>query len=270
MLMTEERNDLCEWAELYALGALQDDEMERFEVHLQECPECEKLVKEYRQVIGMLPLASEPVAPPVGMKKRIMSSVFKADAPVQIERNIVSEKPKVLPVEREITVETPVPAAKKLPVWRYFSTGLAAAVVVLLVYTGQLREDVDRLKQQVAVSTEPLQGLKVTEAVVLSPAAADIAAKGLATIIADSSGTHLVVQAEQLPELKGTEVYQVWLIKGDVPQNAGTFVSQGGNGALYYTFEPQEYDTVAITLEPDDGGVTPRGQIVLAALIKQG
>lgn len=269
--MNEERNDLCEWAELYALGALQDDEMEQFEVHLQECPECEKLVKEYRQVIDVLPLASEPAAPPLGMKKRVLSRVFEADAPVQSERNIVSEKPKMFPEEREITVKpAAVPAVRRLPVRRYLTAGLAVAVVVLLVYTGQLRKDVDQLQQQVAVSTGPLQGLKVNEAVALSPAAADSAAKGLVTIIKGSSGTHLVVQAEQLPELKGTEVYQVWLIKGDVPQNAGTFVSQGGNGALYYTFDPQEYDTVAITLEPDDGGVTPRGQIVLAAPIKQG
>jgi anti-sigma-K factor RskA len=267
--MNEERSDLCEWAELYALGALQDDEMEQFEVHLQECTECEKLVKEYRQVIDVLPLASEPAAPPLGMKKRILSRVFEAEAPVQIERTIVSEQPKAPPVEREITVEATAPVPRKKPVWRKLSAGLAAAVVVLLVYTGQLRQDVDQL-QQAAASAEPLQGMKVNEAVALSPAAADSAAKGLATILKGSSGTHLVVQAEQLPELTGNEVYQVWLIKGDDSQNAGTFVSQGGNGALYYTFDPQEYDSVAITLEPDSGGKTPRGQVVLAAPIKQG
>ncbi len=267
--MTEENKDLCEWAELYALGALQDDEMEQFGVHLQECPECEKLVKEYRRVIELLPLASEPAEPPAEMKKRILSRVLEADAPVQQVQKPAGEAPKPVREEPEYTVRA-VPAPQKKPILRYLSAGLAAAVVVLLIYISQLRQDVDQLQHQVAVSSGPLQGIKVNESVVLSPAAVESAVKGLATIIADNSGTHLVVQAEGLPELTGTEVYQVWLIKGDVPQNAGTFVSQGGNGALYYTFEPQEYDTVAITLEPDDGGEAPSSQIVLAAPIKQG
>ncbi|WP_042196562.1 anti-sigma factor [Paenibacillus camerounensis] len=267
--MTEENTDLCEWAELYALGALQDDEMERFEVHLQECPECEKLVKEYRQVIELLPLASEPVQPPSGMKKRILSRVTEAEATVQKARDPVSAVPEPVRTERETTVKT-VPVPRKKPLLRYLSAGLAAAVVGLLIYTGQLRQDIGQLQRQADISAGQLQEAKVNEAVVLSPSAAEADAKGLATIIADNGGTHLVVQAEGLPELTGTEVYQVWLIKGDVPQNAGTFVAQGGNGALYYTFEPQQYDTVAITLEPDAGGETPRGQIVLAAPIKQG
>ncbi|AIQ49971.1 hypothetical protein R70723_31890 [Paenibacillus sp. FSL R7-0273] len=267
--MSEENTELCEWAELYALGALQDDEMERFEVHLQDCPECEKLVKEYRQVIELLPLASEPAEPPSGMKKRILSRVMEAEAPVQKTQKPVSEVPEPVRVEQKPAVKT-VPVPGKKPLLRYVSAGLAAAVVGLLIYTGQLRQDVGQLQSQVDASSGPLQQIKVNESVVLSPSAVEAAAKGLATIISDTGGTHLVVQAEGLPELTGTEVYQVWLIKGDVPQNAGTFVAQGGNGALYYTFEPQEYDTVAITLEPDAGGEAPRGQIVLVAPIKQG
>lgn len=97
-----------------------------------------------------------------------------------------------------------------------------------MIYAGQLRQDVDQLQQQLSGGTKPAQELKVDESVALSPAAKDIVASGLATIVVDSSGTHLVVQAENLPELTGTEVYQVWLIKGDTPQNAGTFVSSEG------------------------------------------
>jgi anti-sigma-K factor RskA len=269
--MSDERMEGCEVVELYALGALQEDEMERFSVHLKDCSECQKLVKEYREVIDVLPLASEPVEPPSGLKKRILSQVLESEGIVHSKPDTGSEVIKELPVEREreIIVKT-TPAPKRLPVWRYISLGLAAAVVILLAYTGQLRQDVNRLQEQIVASTEPLQGLKVNESVALNPSAENSTAEGLATIIADRSGTHLVVQAKNLPELKGTEVYQVWLIKGEATQNAGTFVSQDGNGALYYSFESKAYDTVAITLEPDNGGETPRGQIVLAAPIKKG
>ncbi|WP_261304507.1 hypothetical protein [Paenibacillus andongensis] len=38
---------------------------------------------------------------------------------------------------------------------------------------------------------------------------------------------------------------------------------------LYYTFNPNNYDTIAITLELDAHGVMPRGKSVLvAALLK--
>ncbi|MEK4061489.1 MULTISPECIES: anti-sigma factor [Paenibacillus] len=268
--MTEETNDRCELVELYVLEALPEDEMQKFEAHLMECADCSKRVKEYRSVMDLLPLASEPVQPPSGMKSRIMSRVLVADAPAQVKRSIEEEPVQALPVEREVKTVPPAAPAKKIPFWRYVSLGLAAAVLIMMIYAGQLRQDVDQLQQQLSGGTKPAQELKVDESVALSPAAKDIVASGLATIVVDSSGTHLVVQAENLPELTGTEVYQVWLIKGDTPQNAGTFVSSEGSGALYYSFKPQEYDTVAITLEPDAGGETPRGQMVLTSPIKKG
>jgi hypothetical protein len=146
--------------------------------------------------------------------------------------------------------------------------GLSAAVIVLALYTAQLKRTVEDLKSHIAISSEPLTAAKVNEAVVLNPTANDIIAKGLATILIDSTGTHLVVQAEKLPELKGNEAFQVWLLKDKQPVNAGTFLSQDGNGALYYTFDPIDYDTVAITLEPDAHGKIPRGTIILTAPIK--
>lgn len=283
MRMSEHKDDLCELAELYVLGALTAEETAQFAAHAEACSECRELVSEYRQVLDHLPLASEPAEPPTGMKERILSRVLesgkastssaqpKTSLNIQpaAERTIEHEPAKVAPVEQGLP-RARIPEPRKTRFWGYLSLGLAVAVLLLIVYTGQLRGDVDQLQRQIASGTGPLQGLKVNETVALSPAGEAVSAKGVATIVADTSGTHLVIQAEDLPELTGTEVYQVWLIKGDSPQNAGTFISQDGNGALYYSFDPKAYDTVAITLEPDDGGDAPRGQIILAAPIKQG
>ncbi|HBU85872.1 MAG TPA: hypothetical protein DEF35_30115, partial [Paenibacillus sp.] len=177
--------------------------------------------------------------------------------------------------------------------WRIASAALAAAALVLGIYAGQLQGQIDSLKQQasgssavqeqlaqvqaqnaqlqeqLASSLQPAQGMQTGEAVKLSPATQDIVAQGLATIVIDSKGTHLVVQAENLPTLEGNEAFQVWLIKGDTPQNAGTFLSHNGTGAVYYTLDSaNDYDTVAITLEPDAMGDEPRGTMILAAKIK--
>ncbi|WP_251034759.1 anti-sigma factor [Paenibacillus polymyxa] len=183
--------------------------------------------------------------------------------------------------------------ARSSSAWRIASAGLAAAALLLGVYTAQLQSQIDSLTQQAAGSSatqeqlvqaqaqnaqlqeqlasalKPAQGMQTGEAVKLNPATQDIVAQGLATIVIDSKGTHLVVQAENLPNLEGNEAFQVWLIKGDTPQNAGTFLSRDGTGAVYYTLDSaNDYDTVAITLEPDAMGDEPRGTMILAAKIK--
>ncbi|WP_068774719.1 anti-sigma factor [Paenibacillus sp. FJAT-26967] len=161
-------------------------------------------------------------------------------------------------------------------------TGVSAAAVLLGLVNIQLRSDVNslqelnaRLQQNVnslqgslEANVLPARALKPDHIVKLDPAAEGIVAQGLATIVIDNKGTHLVVQAEKLPELKNSEAFQVWLIKGEEKVNAGTFLTRDGKGALYYTFEPRDYDTVAITLEPDTSGNQPRGTIVLASPIK--
>lgn len=177
--------------------------------------------------------------------------------------------------------------------WRILFAGLIAALICLVgVITYQLNDKVTDLQHQVdqnvviemqlqtakqenfdlksklSASLKPVQGLKLDEAIKLAPVSQDITAKGLAAIVMDSQGTHLVVQAEKLPQLQNNEAFQVWLIKDDEHYNAGTFLSKDGVGALYYTFDPGDYETVAITLEPDAYGNLPRGKAILSAPIQ--
>ena len=82
----------------------------------------------------------------------------------------------------------------------------------------------------------------------------------------------MVVQASELQELSNEEVYQVWLIKDDKPERAGTFVtSKDGKGSVVFKFNEEftkkDWDTVAITLEPDANSQLPQGDIVLASEI---
>ncbi|MBD2844535.1 anti-sigma factor [Paenibacillus sp. IB182496] len=133
----------------------------------------------------------------------------------------------------------------------------------------QLNAQVADLKQQLAISapTDATGPLQVENVVSLDAGTADIVARGLATIVIDSAGTHLIIQAEQLPALQNEEAFQVWLLKDGQPASAGTFLTHDGTGALYHTIAAaeSEYDTIAITLEPDAQGNEPRGPIVLSA-----
>lgn len=258
--MNEQHTELCEGLEMYVLGGLSSDEKEQFEKHLRTCPNCTEQVKELREIVDLLPMASEAVDVPEGMKQRVLQNVL-GEQNVQGEQNV-----RPLSIQKNRAESSLRPS-----LWRRVVVpGLSAAVLLLAVYSYGLNQQIKGLQNELVLGTSPLsQPMKLDEAVALSAPAKDIVAKGLATIVIDAKGTHLLVQAEQLPELKGSEAYQVWLLKDGKPYNAGTFLTQQGNGALYFTLQPRDYDTVAITLEPDAKGDTPRGKIVLAAPLKQ-
>lgn len=276
--MKETAPYVCESAELYALGGLSEKEKVEFESHLEACPSCQEKLNELSDLMDVLPFAAEPVEVPSGMKKRILNNILQAEE-MSSEKNQVQAlpfsevKPNAPKTEPMLAV---APGSRKARTaargtwWnRVVMGGLSAAVFLLGIYSFTLREQIKGLENQLALVSPPNQAtevpLQTDQAVVLSPAAEDIVASGLATIVVDQKGTHLIVQAKDLPELQGTEAFQVWLLKDGTPHNAGTFVTDNGNGALYFTFEPGEFDTVAITHEPDAFGDQPRGKVVLAA-----
>lgn len=246
--MTRTSQNECEWAELYVLGGLSEEEKEVFETHLTHCLDCQKNVAELYDVVGLLPLASEQVDVPSGMKQRVLGHILHEQKVVAIDKQ---------------------QSKAATSIWRkVLISGLSVAVILLSVVTYSLNQEINSLHSELEQMRNP-SAMKMNQVVSLHPTAEDIVAKGLATIVIDEKGTHLIVQAEQLPELQGTEAFQVWLLKNEEPYNAGTFLPQQGTGALYYTFEAQEFDTVAITLEPDAQGEKPRGEIILAASIEK-
>ncbi|MGN7764593.1 anti-sigma factor domain-containing protein [Paenibacillus sp. 22594] len=282
--MDEADNQICEWAELYALGGLDEEQRLEFETHLTGCADCRKVVEELREIVDVLPLASEELSPPDGMKERVLGRVLSAKGSMKTSLADALERNTVRGAHAHETIvpsapapETPFsPSAGNVKITplsrnsllRGACAILAVAAAALAIYSVSLQRDVSGLKKQLALTGAPSTELKVNEVVQLGPAAQDIVAKGLATIVIDAKGTHLLVQAEKLPELSGSEAFQVWLIKGDVKKSAGTFLSSAGTGAMYYTFDPQGYDTVAITLEPDGQGEQPRGRPILIAKIE--
>jgi anti-sigma-K factor RskA len=59
----------------YLLGALNDVERKAFERHLRDCPECQEELERLRPAAEVLPASVEQLAPPPGLKKRLMAEV---------------------------------------------------------------------------------------------------------------------------------------------------------------------------------------------------
>ncbi len=64
----------------FALDGLDDDQRQRAEEHLKECPGCREQVREMLEMQDGLALAGEPVGLPLGLSTRLMKVLLERDA----------------------------------------------------------------------------------------------------------------------------------------------------------------------------------------------
>lgn len=234
----------CEALIDYFNGTLNDKDRAAFEKHLAECTDCREELEELRLLTADLPFAAEPAEPNDGMKERVLSAVF-------------AEEP-VTAVEKTVTA----PAPRK-PARQWLQPLLAASLLLSAganVYLLAQKEETD---QQVA-REEP-----ATLAGSVQLAATEgFNGQAQASMVQENGHSSVILQANQLQVPSGTEAYQVWLINeaGDKVR-AGTFnTDESGRGAVSYTMPADDnWQMIAVTLEPTATSEQPLGDIVLAA-----
>ena len=226
----------------YLNGTLSAEEIQQFEQHLKTCTECQEII----EATGELPYLADPVEPPSGMKARILSNVFEEE-PEQ------DEPPAALKPEM---AAIPMHKPKREPrMWRPLLAAVLFASLLGNAYAFLQLSDRNDAPETAIESIE----LEPNEA---------FAGTATAAMIEEEGSLNLVVQADQLAELEANQVYQVWLIKDDKPVPAGAFSpNPNGEGASYYQLDENsaEWDTIAITLEPQAGNELPEGEVVMSA-----
>lgn len=233
----------CDYLLDYYNGHLSELERAQFEKHLESCLQCQEELHELEQLAEYMPFASEVVEPPKDLEDRVLANILSED----------KQKENVKPISN-----------KKKKSW--FLPSVAAALALSLIgnaYMFTQIEDQNDVVEQATID-------QVVQYVDLAAVSGN--AKGTASIIKQGEQTSMVVQASELQSLSNEEVYQVWLIKDDQPERAGTFVtSKDGKGSVVFKFNEEftkkDWDTVAITLEPDANSQLPQGDIVLASEI---
>lgn len=225
----------------YYNNHLNEFDKEAFETHLKSCSDCREALNELRQLNEFLPYASEPIVPPEGLEERVFAAIEKNE-------------------------NTVTPFRKEKPRKRWILPSVAAVLALSLLGNAYMFTQIQKEEEIVEQATID----QVTQYVELAAVKGN--AKGTASIIKQGGQSSLVVQASQLQDLSQEEVYQVWLIKDEKPQRAGTFVTgQDGKGSAVFKlnkeFAKEDWDTVAITLEPDANSQLPQGDIILASEI---
>ena len=73
-----EHEDWLERAEIFALSALEGEELTQFEAHLSSgCALCKAKVSESAELLIQLPSSLEPIAPPASVKTRLFEQIDK-------------------------------------------------------------------------------------------------------------------------------------------------------------------------------------------------
>lgn len=228
----------------YFNGHLTYKEKEQFENHLSQCPECQEELKELEDLLGDVALIAKPVSPSAEMKERILGNVF------------AEEKVEISPIKADSPKNT-------YPVSKPWLTGLLAAGLTLsLLGNGYLLMQEGREQ-----ATDDQELTQPDNVIALEPT--DAGGRGFAALFKQDKELSVMIQTQELPELTGSEVYQVWLLKDGSPIPAGDFtVDEQGKGYVFYKINAsnnQDWDTIAITLEPDKGNLLPEGDILLSA-----
>ncbi|QFT88010.1 Anti-sigma-K factor rskA [Bacillus sp. THAF10] len=233
----------------YFNGHLSQTEREEFEQHLATCPDCQEELQELQELLGDVALVSEQASPPPEMKKRILDNVFAAEDQTETTTSVT-------PINKTEPA-TKAPTQKKA----WLTTILAASLLLSLLGNGYLL-----MQNQDDIAATP--DITPPDSIVnLQPS--ETSANGFAALYQKEEALSVMVHTEELPELSGTEVYQVWLLKDGSPIPAGDFIvdSQGKGYVLYNIDETtvKEWDTIAITLEPQKGNELPEGKVLLSA-----
>jgi hypothetical protein len=250
----EHRDDAGAWV----LGALPDDEHERFAAHLAGCVICQREVSELQMVADTLPLAAPQVAPPPELKERIMAAVRaeaavleaagpEADvvpaAPPGAEPAAAPERPRPEKPKRERRwFRMPSLALRPLP-----AAALAAVLIALGIGGGVL------------LSNGPSG--RTVRAQVVAPSAP--AARASLTV-ADNRAT---LKVRDFPAPPSGRVYQVWLKRAGRPPDPTTalFRVRGGDATVDVPGSMRGVDQVLVTAEPDGGSRAPtRAPVIIA------
>lgn len=257
----------CENVLDYLNDQLTEKEREAFQQHLRECPDCQAEVQELENMMGELPFHMKEATPPTGMRERVLDGVFN-------EREDEHEE-----------TEIPVIQPKKPNRWKVWAGALAAGLLLSIggnIFAGlqlqQLASQNDNLESNLSdleVALSELEDRESEDGETMTPtqrtqlASTSDTGEGVATLVERGIGSELLVQVEELNQLEGDQVYQVWLIEGENPEPAGAFTTDSaGNGAVTFRIDEENqksWDAIAITKEPQPNNQLPEGDVVLQA-----
>lgn len=247
------RGLLLEWAELYALNALPDDDKELIDQAVRSADDSTRRafmarVWSTREALARSYTAEE--APPAGLFDRITAGLPGQDA-AGPAAPAPAAKPDPAPVD-----ELAARRSRRLPSrgLRWLAAGAAAAAIVVGGVSVATNLGQDSLQQDVLQASD------------LQTRTIDLPTGGTANVATSRGENAAVVTLSGVPAPPDGTVYQMWRVPADgsAPVSVGTMTGAevaGSKATELKDIDP--YSAVAVTVEPDGGSETPTLPVVL-------
>ena len=262
-LTCDEVRDL---APLFAVGALDADEMAAVREHLGDCPEAHEELLAFGEAATALLETIEPVAPPPALRGRLLDAAEADLSSGDHPASTATVPPDSLaPLTRTAIVDLAVERARRRSRLGWLvAVAALIGVIALGGWNVALRQDLTAAQayqqgvdQALALATQP-------GSVTAILASEDGSSSGFAVIGADGT-TRITVQG--LAPTSGSQVYTAWAIEGDAaPVALGDFTVGNDGLATAAVTSPTSAPgaVIALTLEPVPGATVAAGPLVVA------
>ena len=249
-------------APVYAVGALDGDDLVRFQAHLRAgCPTCEAVVRESEDALAALGREAPPMIPPAHVRDALVRRVQASTRP------------------------RPAPRFG----WVRWAAATAAAAIAAAAFTGGMvasryEARLGKIAREIALARDQLgrEQARLREEIFSARAMTDLLRDPATRVVtlnglpAAPGASGRVVWHEQaggrlyvsgLPPAPAGKTYELWTIAGATPRPDGTFDVGPGGGAAHPVAPVDDgpVKVFAVTLEPAGGVPAPTGPMVLAS-----
>jgi anti-sigma-K factor RskA len=253
-MTTPVHDDWNDWAHLYVVDALTDDERRDFEAHLAGCTRCRPTVAELSAVTERL---SQSVAaePPAGLRAHVLAAIAAEPVALASRRPAVESEPAAATSTDPVTVVSLSRPRRS----QRFPTLVAAAAVTLALVCGGWALASRHQAQQADSTRAQLTSLLASHDV---HTVSGTAGGASATLVVSESRNEAVFVAGNMPTLPDGKVYELWTITGP-PRPAGTF-SGADSTVVSLPTAAVDATLVAVTVEPAGGSAHPTTQPIMS------
>lgn len=229
----------------FVLGALDPDEALEVGAHIEVCAMCRADAEEFRSVVGMLPYASSPYAPPPRVKRQLLARI-RASA-------------------------SPPPARAWFPYVRW-SPGLGwvnmwnAMTAITLVVTVTLGLMFLDMRRQSALHESMLRFVLAADTIAQPLIAPQEPTTAHGKMLMRPGEMQVMLVVAGLQPLHEGMVYQIWFESSQARIPATTFMVDSHGDAEVLLDAPAAltgYQQVMVTLEPSGGSQEPSSAVVL-------
>jgi len=243
-------------AAVYAVDALDGDDLAVFEAHLPTCPACQASVRDAQETLARVTLSMPPQAPPAAARAALVHRV--AERRERRARGWL----------RWAAATAVAAAAAAMFAGTWVAVRYEARLGQMARETAAVRERLARneaaLQEQVAFYRGVVDLLRDPATRMVDLRGQGAASSATARLVWNDAGGGQLFVTGLAPAPAG-KTYELWTIAGAAPKPAGLFTVDAQGRAVHRVAAEAGVKGFAVSLEPEGGVPAPTGPIVLAS-----